>query len=157
MDTKAKIAVVVVGEDDKVLLIKEKLEKLPVPLWNIIKGSYDGKETIFEAALQECQEEASLDVELTHSLGVYVSEESEKMRIQFNFLARAKDMSVPRVAAMEEQVSRNEAIEEVRWFTQEEIVAMDPREFVSPRAYELLQDWMAGKTFPLETYKQVSM
>jgi len=38
MDTKAKIGVVVVGKDGRVLLIKEKLEKKPVALWNIIKG-----------------------------------------------------------------------------------------------------------------------
>lgn len=156
MDTKAKIGVVIVGENEKVLLIKEKLEKKPVALWNIIKGSYDGGETVFEAAKRECKEEASLDVNLTHSLGTYISEEFGKIRIQFNFLARAKNMSAA-AASAEEQASRDEAIEEVRWFTKEEIVQMNPEDFVSARAFELLQDWMAGRSFPLEAYKQVDM
>ncbi len=156
MDIKIKVGVVVMGEDGKVLLIKEKLAKKPVPLWNIIKGSYDGGETIFEAAKRECQEEASVDVELTHSLGVYVSEDVEKMRIQFNFLAKAKNTSIG-LASREEQTSRNEAIEEVRWFTKNEILNMDTAVFISSRTYELLKDWIAGKTFPLETYKSVEM
>ena len=156
MDTKAKIGVVVVGKDGRVLLIKEKLEKKPVALWNIIKGSYDGGETVFEAARRECKEEASLDVVLTHTLGAYISEEPEKIRIQFNFLAEANDMNVE-VASREDQKSRNEVIVEVWWFTKEEVVKMNPEDFVSARTFELLQDWIAGKTFPLEAYKQVEM
>ncbi|MBP7811821.1 MAG: NUDIX hydrolase, partial [Candidatus Moranbacteria bacterium] len=64
MDTKAKIGVIVADKEGRVLLVKEKLEKKPVALWNIIKGSYDGGETIFEAAKRECWEEVSLNVEL---------------------------------------------------------------------------------------------
>lgn len=156
MDTKAKIGVVVVGKDERVLLIKEKLGKKSVALWNIIKGSYDGGETVFEAAKRECKEEVSLDVDLTHTLGAYISEEPEKIHIQFNFLAEANNMNVE-VASREDQESRNEAIGEVRWFTKEEVVKMNPEDFVSARAFELLQDWIAGKTFPLEAYKQVEM
>lgn len=156
MDIKIKIGVVVCGENGKALLIKEKLGKKPVPLWNIIKGSYDGGETIFEAAKRECLEEACLDVDLVGSLGAYISEESEKIRIQFNFLARAKNMSA-KLANSEEQTSRNEAIEEVCWFTKEEISKMNPNDFVSSRAYELIRDWMVKKEFPIESYKQVRM
>ncbi len=156
MDTKVKVGVIVTSRDGRVLLIKEKLEKKPVALWNIIKGSYDGNETIFEAAKRECKEEASLDVKLIQSLGVYVSEEQGKIRIQFNFRAEA-DEGVAGVAPQKEQESRDEAIEEVRWFTKEEIEKMRPEEFVSARALELLRDWIAGKSFPLDTCKQVGM
>lgn len=156
MDIKAKVGIVVTREDEEVLLIKERIERKPASLWNIIKGSYNGGETIFEAAKRECKEEASLDVELTHSLGVYISEKSGRIRIQFNFLARTNDVEV-KIASIEEQISRNEAIQEVRWFTKEEIANMNPEDFVSTRAFELLRDWMAGKAFPLETCKQVEM
>lgn len=156
MDTKAKVGVVVTDKDGRVLLIKEKLEKKPVALWNIIKGSYDGGETIFDAAKRECLEEVVLDVELKRSLGVYISEESGKMRIQFNFLAEASDIDAS-VASREEQASRDEAIEEVRWFTKDEVGKMNQKEFVSTRSFELLQDWISGKSFPLDTCKQVGM
>ena len=157
MDIQVKIGVVILGENGKVLLIKEKLQKKPVALWNIIKGSYNGGETIFEAAARECQEEASLEVDLINSLSAYVSEDGEKMRVQFNFLAQAKEINAAKVAVVEDQVARDEAIEEVRWFTKEEIIKMDQSEFVSSRAYEVLLDWMDGKIFPLESFKQVGM
>lgn len=145
-----------VGDDGRALLIKEKLSKKPVPLWNTIKGSHDSGETIFEAAIRECKEEASLDVELTCSLGVYVSEKEGKTRAQFNFLAYAKDTSA-RLASVEEQESRDENIQELRWFTKEEILKMNPEEFISERTYELLHDWISRKEFPLEVCKQVPM
>ncbi len=156
MDTKAKIGVIVADKEGRVLLVKEKLEKKPVALWNIIKGSYDGGETIFEAAKRECWEEVSLNVELIQSLGVYVSEDAERMRIQFNFLAETDNVDAG-VAPKEEQESRDEAIEEVRWFTKDELGKMNSEDFVSARAYELLHDWIAGKAFPLDTCKQVGM
>lgn len=154
METKIKVGVVIVGKNERVLLIKESLKKNPRPLWNIIKGSYDGSETIFEAAKRECLEEASLEVDLTHSLGVYISEEPEKMRVQFNFLAHAKNMSA-KIASAEDQASRNESIEEVHWFTKEEVAKMIPEDFVSLKTYELLQDFLAEKEFSLEVYKQL--
>ena len=156
MDTKIKVGVIVEGDNNRVLLIKEKLAKKPVPLWNIIKGSYDGGETIFEAAIRECREEASIEISLVRSLGVYVSEEAEKIRAQFNFLARTEDTSAE-LASVEEQESRDENIEELRWFTKEEILKMKAEDFVSLRTYELLHDWISGKEFPLEVYKQVVM
>jgi len=156
MDTKLKVGVVVVGDDNRVLLIKEKLPKKPSALWNTIKGSHDSGETIFDAAIRECKEEAGIDVELVHSLGVYVSEREEKIRVQFNFLAHAKDMSA-KLASREEQKSRDEDIQELRWFTKDEISNMNPEEFISERTFELLHDWIAGKQFPLEVCKQVLM
>src|SRR3989344_4125657 len=114
MDTSIKVGVVVTRGDGSALLIKEKLQKKPVALWNIIRGTYDGGETIFDAAKRECREEASVDAELIGSLGTYVSEESGKMRVQCNFLARTNDSTVG-VADQREQESRGEAIEEVRW------------------------------------------
>ena len=156
MDTKIKVGVIVVGDDGRVLLIKEKLHKKPTPLWNTIKGSHDSGETIFDAAIRECKEEVSIDVNLTHSLGVYVSEKEGKIRVQFNFLAHAKD-ALAKLAPPDEQASRDENIQELRWFTKDEILKINPEEFVSGRAYELLHDWISGKEFPIEVIKQVVM
>jgi 8-oxo-dGTP pyrophosphatase MutT (NUDIX family) len=108
------------------------------------------------AALRECQEEAGIRVEMKAFLGVYVSEESEKMRIQFNFLTYAPETFVI-LADKLEQESRDEAIEEVRWFTRGEIQKMSPEEFVSFRSYEVLQDWMSGQAFLLSACKRVRM
>jgi ADP-ribose pyrophosphatase YjhB (NUDIX family) len=156
MDIQVKVGVVVTDADDRVLLIKEKLETKPCALWNIIKGSHESGETMEATALRECQEEAGIQVEMKSFLGVYVSEESEKMRIQFNFLTYAIETSA-RLADKAEQETRDEAIEEARWFTREEIQKMSLEEFVSARSYEVLQDWMSGQSFPLSVCKQVRM
>lgn len=156
MDIRVKVGVVIINQEGSALLIRERLEKKPVALWNIIKGSYDGNETIFEAAKRECKEEASLEIELIRSLGVYVSEEPGKVRVQFNFLAEAHNKTA-NVASQKEQESRGESIEEVRWFTRDEIMNMSAEDFVSLRTYELLRDWVSGRSFPLESYKQVEM
>lgn len=159
MDTKAKIGVVITDETgEKVLLIKEKIKKKDRPLWNIIKGSYgdNGDESIFDTAVRECQEEALVKVKLTDALGAYISKEGDQMRIQFNFLAKVVE-GEPKVAPMDEQESRDEFIQEIKWFTKEEIANLSQEEFISNRTYELIQAWLAGNKYPLVIYKQVSL
>jgi len=156
MDIKIKVAVIIEGSDNRVLLIKEKLAKKQTALWNVIKGTHDSGETIFEAAIRECGEEVSLAVTLDNALGVYISEEQGKRRVQFNFLAHTNSLP-PKLASTEEQASRDEHIEEMRWFTKNEIKTMCVDEFVSVRTFELLHDWIDGRVFPLEVYKHVVM
>jgi ADP-ribose pyrophosphatase YjhB (NUDIX family) len=156
MDTKIKIGVVIISDDGKVLLIKEKLSKSEPALWNIIKGSHEAGETTEDGALRECLEEVGLTAKLVASLGVYVSQKAEKIRIQFNFLAHAMNTQTT-LAVNAEQESRGEAILEAKWFTKEEILSMNPNEFMSARTRELLNDWMEGKKFPLDMCKEVAM
>jgi len=157
MDTKVKIGVVV--EDnagEKILLIKEKIEKKDRPLWNVVKGSYgdNGDESIFETAKRECSEEVSVKVELTDALGVYISKEGDRMRIQFNFIAKIVG-GEPKLAPMDEQKSRDEFIQEIEWFSKEDLSKMSPEEFISNRSYQVTRDWLAGLRYPLDTYKHV--
>lgn len=157
METKAKIAVVVENNaSDKILLIKEKIKKKDRPLWNVVKGSYGdkGDENIFEAARRECLEEASVKVELTNALGVYISKEGDQTRIQFNFIAKIIE-GEPNVAPSSEQESRDEYIQEVKWFSREELSKMSPEEFISNRIYQIIQDWLSGQKYPLDIYKHV--
>lgn len=154
MEIKLKVGIVIVNKNNQVLLIKEKIKKKPIALWNIIKGTCDYEETIFETAKRECKEEASLDVNLTNSLGVNISKEASGIRVQFNFLAQSENM-IAKIAPKEEQIARDEIIEEIKWFSKEEISKMKHGEFISKRAFNLLQNYMAGKIFPLEVYSQV--
>jgi 8-oxo-dGTP pyrophosphatase MutT (NUDIX family) len=154
MDTVVKIGVIVAREDGAVLLIKERLKVNQTALWNIIKGTYDGGETIFDAAIRECFEEASVRVELTHALGVHVAESDGKMRVQFNFVGRIVG-GTAKIASAADQATRDESIEEVRWFSRDELNTMAVEEFVSGRAHDVLSVYLAGTVFPLAVYKQV--
>ena len=155
MNTQIKIAVIIESEG-KILLIKEKYQKKERPLWNVIKGSYgdNGDENIFETAIRECQEEASVKVDLTGSLGVYISKKDDQIRIQFNFLARIIE-GEPKIAPMNEQEARDEFIQEIKWFTKEEFLNLNKEEFISGRIHELVKDWTRGKKYSLEVCKQV--
>lgn len=156
MNTKVKVGVVVVDEDGKILLIKEKLKKNPKALWNIIKGTYAGGETIFETAKRECEEEASVDVELVNSLGVFVSEKNEEIRIQLNFLAKAHNTDI-KIASKKDQQILEENIKEAQWFTRDDVLKMDSAQFVSKRSFSLVQTWLSGSLFPLDMCKQIEM
>lgn len=158
MDIKIKIGVVVADDNNNILLIKEKIPKNKLPLWNIIKGTYDdnGEESIIDAAKRECLEEASISVELINALGCYISKEQTKIRIQFNFLAKiiSGKAMVPKI---DEQFKRDESILEIKWFAKNEILKMQADKFISNRVYNLVMDWANGKQYPLEIYKQILM
>jgi len=159
MDTKVKIGVVI--EDnagEKILLIKEEIEKKDRPLWNVVKGSYgdNGDESVFEAAKRECMEEVSVKVELADALGVYISKEGDRMRIQFNFIAKIIE-GEPKVAPMDEQKSRDEFIQEIKWFDKKELSKMGPEEFISNRSHQVIQDWLSSPRYPLDTFKHVEI
>lgn len=159
MDIKIKIGVVIINDNGtEVLFIKEKTKKNNKPLWNIIKGSYgdNGNENIFETATRECLEEASVKVQLLNSLGVYISKKGKTSRIQFNFIGKIIE-GIPKIADAKEQESRNEYIQEIRWFNLKEISKLKREDFISNRIFELVQDWLSGKKYPLEIYRQVSL
>lgn len=157
-DIKIKIGVLITDENNNVLLIKEKIKKKDRPLWNIIKGTYgdNENENIFDAAIRECLEEASVKVKLTNVLNCYVSNENNKIRIQLNFLAEIIEGS-PAVAENKEQLERNEDITEIKWFSKKDILKMRSDEFISGRTYALLSDWIKDIRFPLNICKQTEM
>ncbi len=154
MDIKIKVGVVVTSKNHRVLLIKEKLSRKPTPLWNIVKGTYDGGETICETAKRECREEANIDVNLVHLISTHILETDRKIRVQFNFLAKAQSMDTF-VSPQKKQKQLNEQIEKTQWFTQTEIKQMRPAEFASERAYRALHEWMSGCRIPLDACKYI--
>lgn len=158
MSNELKVGIIITNNQNDVLLIKERSRENTPLLWNIVKGSYgdEGKETIFEAAIRECKEEVGVEVVLTGLLGCYIARQTEKLRTQITFLAKIKKLS-PRLASKKDGLLRNEHIEELKWCTKEDVKKMKPKEFISDRAYKILQDWARGNSFPLETVKQIKM
>ncbi|MBU4082778.1 NUDIX hydrolase [Patescibacteria group bacterium] len=158
MSTKIKIGVIIVNERDEILLIKEKLENKPNHLWNIIKGTYgdNGKETIFETAIRECQEEAGVNVKLTNLLGCYIAQRIDKTRIQFNFLAKIVE-GEPTLANKKEQESRNECINELKWFSKDDLIKINRDAFISERAYAAVRDWIKGKSYSLDAVRHTEL
>jgi len=158
MSHKLKVGVIITDNQNRVLLLKERVEKSSLFLWNIVKGSYGdaGKETIFETALRECQEEVGVKIAIKSLLGCYISQENNKIRTQITFLAKIKK-GTPHIASKKNQSLRNEQIIELGWFTKESIKKMKIKEFVSARTYQMLRDWINGNSYPLNSVKQIKM
>jgi len=156
MNIKAKVGIIITKEDGSILLIKEKYEKNKRFLWNIIKGTYEGGESIFDTVKRECKEEIGLDVELQNSLGTYISEGENKIRVQFNFLVHSNTNKFC-IASKIEQSLLNENIESAKWMTKKEVLKIDKDQFLSNRAFQLVQDWSKEHFFELDTYKHVKM
>lgn len=158
MNIKIKIGVVVIDGKNNILLIKEKIPKNKLPFWNIIKGTYgdNGEESIIDAAKRECLEEASISVELINAFGCYIAKKEKEIRVQFNFLAKISSGNVA-VPQIDDQLKRKESILEVKWFAKNEILKMQADKFISNRTYNLVMDWIDGKQYPLEIYKQILM
>ena len=157
MSHKIKIGVII-SDQNRVLLLKEKIEKNPIPLWNIVKGTYgdSGPETIFETAIREAKEEAGVIVELTGLLGCYISQQNDDTRSQFTFLAKIIN-GTPTLTAENEQVLLNENITELRWFNKEEIAKLSPSDFISNRIYTMISDWLKEENYSISAVKQVEM
>lgn len=157
MSLAIKVAVLVTdAKNEKILLIMEKLQSNKKSLWNSIKGSYEGirKETLMQAAVRECFEEADVQVEITNSMGIYFLTQRRKTRIQFNFLAKIVG-GKPKVPPQERQALIGEDIRDVRWFSREEVKTLKVTDFISRRAYQLVQDWISGKKYPLRLIRGI--
>ncbi|EKD69939.1 MAG: hypothetical protein ACD_46C00693G0002 [uncultured bacterium] len=157
MSNKIKIGVIITDKSERILLIKEKISKNPIPLWNIIKGSYgDFDETVFDAALRECKEEAGVEIELTSLLGSYISQQGNDVRVQFTFIGRILG-GVPTLANKADQLLRNESISELKWFTKEDVNNLHKNEFISLRTYAMIRDWLKEDIYQLKSVKQIEM
>ncbi len=158
MSNEIKVGIIITNNQNKILLLKEKIKKKPTPLWNIIKGSYGDtdQETIFETAIRECQEEACVKVVLTGSSGCYIAQKKDKISTIITFIAKIIK-GTPCLAKENEQLLRNENISELKWFSIEEILKMKNEEFISNRIYIIIQNWIKGNHYPLDIIKQVEM
>jgi ADP-ribose pyrophosphatase YjhB (NUDIX family) len=157
MNYKIKIGVLITDDNNRVLLLKEKTEKILVPMWNTIKGTYGDfkQESIFEAALREAEEETGVKVELLGLLGVYVAQKKDEAWTQFTFLAKIKE-GTPCLASQDEQAKRDEFISELKWFTAAEVKEIKPEEFISSRAYTIIENWLQNKIYDIDSIKQIS-
>lgn len=151
---KLKVSAVVINDDGKILMIKEKVEKNIRPLWNIIKGTYGdvANETIFEAIKRECQEEASIEIEIISTTGCYITNKNNEINLQINFVAKCVK-GEPAVAHLEKQFLRGECISEIKWFTKEDILSLGKREFISEKIYTVVHDFLNGDQYSTSVFK----
>ncbi|HLG25955.1 MAG TPA: NUDIX domain-containing protein [Candidatus Gracilibacteria bacterium] len=145
----------ILEKDGKIALVKEN-PKVVMPdagKWNQPAGWIDIGENPVDAVKREVEEETGYTFEPTALLGVYslVREDiagqlgATPHAIKIIFLGEIKNHDAPATITDE--------IEEVRWFTPEEIFAMDSGTLRDEDIKNEIRDYLSGKKYPLDVIK----
>ena len=131
----------VIEQDGRLLLVQEADPDI-YGLWNQPAGHVEPGETFEQCALREAREETGYDVELTGVQAVYydVAEGNADLNICF----RAHPLGDGPRYPLEPDVLA------ARWYTREELLAFPREKLRHARTVLRLEDWLAGKAFPLE-------
>ncbi|MBI4599665.1 NUDIX domain-containing protein [Candidatus Uhrbacteria bacterium] len=158
--TQAHVAVgALLEKDGKVLLVHEYVPDHPDhEKWHIPCGWVDLGEDPLPAVIREVKEESGYDFTPTRILGVYsmVRKELEGAfehvggyRQKEGYPHGFKIIYVGEVDGEQGSFWEHE-ISETRWFTPEEIEAMDDATLRDRDVKQMVKDYFAGKRFPLD-------
>ena len=112
--------------------------------WNLPAGKLDLGETIVAGAIRETLEETGYKCKINGLLGIY---RSTNNLTRYIFVFRAE---------IEGEVNKMaDDISDKRWFTKEEIMAMDNDTLRSPRWKEAIVDFEEGQNFSVEIIREI--
>ncbi len=143
MNWKGHVTVAcVIERDGRFLLVEERAEHGGLVL-NQPAGHWDEGETLVAAALRETLEESGWEVELTALIGLY---DYKPAHLDHGFLRFA---FAARPLRHHPQRRLDHGIERAIWFGREELAAC-PERHRSPMVLRGVDDYLAGKRYPLE-------
>lgn len=139
------VVATVVEQDGKFLLVYERDGDRLV--YNQPAGHWDKGESIFDAALRETREESGWEVKLDYLIG------------QYSVHAAHNDITYYRTAFAATPIKKvseqlDKEIVEVVWLSYAEIVARKAQ-LRSPLVLRVIEDYRAGKKFPLDFISHV--
>lgn len=130
----------IVERDNRFLLVYETSDGKQV--YNQPAGHLEPNETLLEAALRETLEETGWTVKLTGVVGINLYEAPSNGTTYFRttFIAEA--------VSLDKERPLDTGIIEAVWLTYEEILARK-HQLRSPMTLQIIDDYRAGKRFPL--------
>ena len=147
-DVRLTVTCSLMLEQEGKLLLVQEAEPDIYGLWNQPAGHVDPGETFEECALREAREETGYDVELVGIQGVYYDIAAGDEDI--NICYRARPIGEPRYPPEPDVLG-------MRWFTREELQVFPREELRHARSWKRLEEWLAGKAFPLEVVVRMPM
>jgi len=141
-----KTVATVVVKDDKFLMVEELIDGDLV--LNQPAGHLEADETIEQAAIRETLEESAWEVELTAFLGLYQSRTNAKGACYIRSCYIAKP-----VKHYPEQ-PLDAGIVQALWLSRDEI-EMRQDQLRSPAVLLAIDDYLAGKHFPLNVFTYI--
>lgn len=133
--------------DGKILLVKEA-ENFDAGKWSHPAGWIDVGENPIEAAKREAFEESGYEVEPTALLGIYslVRKDAEQA---VGATPHAIKLIFKVKLLTDEQRELHDDVTETRWFTPEEIEAMDSETLRDVDIKQMVKDYFGGTEAPL--------
>lgn len=135
---------VVVPDGDAFLVVKEESEGAIV--LNQPAGHIEERESVFEAACREALEETGYRVELTGFLGLYIfrSPHNSVTYHRYAFIGKAIEKVTDEL---------DDGIIESQWLTESQLIE-NKGMLRSPLVLQCVQDYKAGREFPLDTIQE---
>ena len=131
----------VIAHDGKFLLVEE--ETAQGIRFNQPAGHLEADESLLAAVVRETLEESAYHFKPTHLIGIYRwhSDESDTTYLRFAFTGE--------ITGHEPERALDAGIIRAAWFTPDEIRTSAPRHR-SPLILRCVEDYLAGKRYPLE-------
>lgn len=140
-DVRMTVTCSLVIEQAARLLLVQEADPDIYGLWNQPAGHMEPGETFEQCALREAREETGYDVELVGLQGMYYDIVAGDEDINVCF--RARPIGEPRYPLEPDVLG-------ARWFSRDELIAFPREQLRHARALRRLEDWLAGKAFPLD-------
>jgi len=152
------IAGAIIEKDGKILLVQENNSNHPDHgKWNQPAGWIDPGENPVKAGEREVKEETGLDFKATNLIGVYsLSKEymdkspKEKTHHPIKLIFSGEITGG-------ELMKPNDEISDLKWFTPEEIYAMESDILRDTDIKQEVKDYLAGRIYPLEVVHHTVM
>lgn len=141
------VVATIVERDGRYLIVEEMIEGQR--MLNQPAGHWEPGETLLEGAIRETLEETAWDVEPTAFLGIY---EWQAPHLPYTFVRFA---FVARALRHHPERALDDGIVLARWMTLEELRACEPMHR-SPAVLACIDDYRAGRTFPLEVVRHLA-
>ncbi len=138
----------IIEKDGKILLVKEA-GTLDKGKWNRPAGWIDVGENPIDMVKREVKEETGLDFEPIGLIGIYSSFRMD-LKEKHGITPHPIVLLFRGVITGGKLIDHNEEIDEVRWFTPEEIMQMDKNILRDEHIKISVQDYFAGRNFPLD-------
>lgn len=139
--TLKKVTVYIVHRG-RLLLIREKSEGHRDYRWNVVKGTvepHDG--SIWNTVRRECLEEVGLTVDELSILNISYRRRRLNPVIQVNILANSSGCK-PKLASKKRQQVLHEDIVEAKFFSQQALLKLSPRDVMNVRVWRGIRRWM---------------
>ncbi len=146
------VAGAILEREGKVLLVKEG-KGVALNLWNQPAGWIEVGEDPIQAVIKEVKEETGYDFKPSGIIGIYSTVFSYKAALHGGQIPHPIKFIFRGEIIGGKEMEPNEEILELRWFTQEEIMAMSRDVLRDPDIKEEVKDYFAGRNFSLDIIK----